>query len=243
MIKLIKRLLLFIIVVVIAIAGLFVYKGYNLYEDAINEFSIAEKIEKIKKENENYIEYENLPKDYINAFVAVEDRRFFEHNGIDVISIARAIIKDIQTRKLVEGGSTITQQLAKNTYFTQKKELTRKVAEVFMAFEYEKNCTKEEILELYVNTIYFGDGYYCVYDAAQGYFNKIPEEMNLYESTLLAGIPNAPSVYAPTKNPELAKQRQAQVLNKMVKYDYLKQEDADKVLNIDFKEIENDSKK
>ena len=243
MIKLIKRLLLFIIVVVIAIAGLFVYKGYNLYEDAINEFSIAEKIEKIKKENENYIEYENLPKDYINAIVAVEDRRFFEHNGIDVISIARAIIKDIQTRKLVEGGSTITQQLAKNTYFTQKKELTRKVAEVFMAFEYEKNCTKEEILELYVNTIYFGDGYYCVYDAAQGYFNKIPEEMNLYESTLLAGIPNAPSVYAPTKNPELAKQRQAQVLNKMVKYDYLKQEDADKVLNIDFKEIENDSKK
>ena len=184
-----------------------------------------------------------MPEDYINAIVAVEDRRFFEHTGIDIISIARAIIKDIQTMQLVEGGSTITQQLAKNTYFTQKKELTRKVAEVFMAFEYEKNCTKEEILELYVNTIYFGDGYYCVYDAAKGYFDKSPEEMNLYESTLLAGIPNAPSVYAPTKNPELAKQRQAQVLNKMVKYNYLEQEEANKVLEIEFEEIEKDNKK
>lgn len=238
MIKFLKRLLLLIIFIVIAVLGVFVYQGYTLYEEAITEMSVAEKIEDIKKNNENYIEYENLPEDYINAIVAVEDRRYFEHNGIDIISIARAILKDIQTMSLVEGGSTITQQLSKNTYFTQRKELTRKIAEVFMAFEYEKNCTKEEILELYVNTIYFGDGYYCVYDAAQGYFDKEPKDMNLYESTLLAGIPNAPSVYAPTKNPELAKQRQAQVLNKMVKYNYLKQEEADKVLEIEFKEIE-----
>lgn len=235
--KLIKRLITLIILLVLAIAGVFVYQGYELYKEAIVEVSIEEKISEIKKENTNYIEFENLPKDYINAIVAVEDRRFFEHNGIDLISITRAIIKDIQTMSLEEGGSTITQQLAKNTYFTQRKELTRKIAEVFMAFEYEKACTKEEILELYVNTIYFGDGYYCVYDAAQGYFDKDPKEMNLYESTLLAGIPNAPSVYAPTKNPELAKERQAQVLNKMVKYEYLSQEEADKVLTIEFKEI------
>lgn len=233
MIKFIKRLLLLVIVAIIAVAGVFIYQGYQLYEEAINETSISEKIEEIKNEKTNYIEYENLPENYINAIVAVEDRRFFEHNGVDIISIARAIIKDIQTMSLAEGGSTITQQLAKNTYFTQRKELTRKIAEVFMAFEYEKACTKEEILELYVNTIYFGDGYYCVYDAAQGYFEKEPKDMNLYESTLLAGIPNAPSVYAPTKNPELAKQRQAQVLSKMVKYKYLTQEEADKILSED----------
>lgn len=233
MIKFIKRLLLLIIIAIIAVAGVFIYQGYQLYEEAINETSISEKIEEIKSEKTNYIEYENLPENYINAIVAVEDRRFFEHNGIDVISIARAIIKDIQTMSLAEGGSTITQQLAKNTYFTQRKELTRKIAEIFMAFEYEKACTKEEILELYVNTIYFGDGYYCVYDAAQGYFEKEPKDMNLYESTLLAGIPNAPSVYAPTKNPELAKQRQAQVLSKMVKYKYLTQEEADRILSED----------
>ncbi|MBQ7411022.1 MAG: transglycosylase domain-containing protein [Clostridia bacterium] len=231
--KFIKRLLLLVIIAIIAVAGVFIYQGYQLYEEAINETSISEKIEEIKNEKTNYIEYENLPEDYINAIVAVEDRRFFEHNGVDIISIARAIIKDIQTMSLAEGGSTITQQLAKNTYFTQRKELTRKIAEVFMAFEYEKACTKEEILELYVNTIYFGDGYYCVYDAAQGYFEKEPKDMNLYESTLLAGIPNAPSVYAPTKNPELAKQRQAQVLSKMVKYKYLTQEEADKILSED----------
>lgn len=237
MIKFIKRLLLLVIVAIIAVAGVFIYPGYQLYEEAMNETSISEKIEEIKNEKTNYIEYENLPEDYINAIVAVEDRRFFEHNGIDVISIARAIIKDIQTMSLAEGGSTITQQLAKNTYFTQRKELTRKIAEVFMAFEYEKVCTKEEILELYVNTIYFGDGYYCVYDAAQGYFEKEPKDMNLYESTLLAGIPNAPSVYAPTKNPELAKQRQAQVLSKMVKYKYLTQEEADKLLDVDMSSV------
>lgn len=238
MIKFLKKIVLSIIFIVFLIFGIFVYQGYKLYEEAINETSILEKIEEIKKENENYIEYEKLPKDYINAIIAVEDRRFFDHNGIDLISITRAIIKDIQTMSLAEGGSTITQQLAKNTYFTQRKELTRKIAEIFMAFEFEEECTKEEILELYVNTIYFGDGYYCVYDAAQGYFEKKPEDMNLYESTLLAGIPNAPSVYAPTKNPELAKQRQAQVLEKMVKYGYLEQSKANDVLKIEFEQYE-----
>jgi membrane peptidoglycan carboxypeptidase len=101
-----------------------------------------------------------------------------------------------------------------------------------MAFKYERTCTKEEIFELYVNTSYFGDGYYCVKDASNGYFDKDPIDMDLYECTLLAGIPNAPSVYAPTKNPELAMQRQAQVLKKMVKYKYLTQDRANEILNI-----------
>lgn len=224
-------LITIILIAIVAVVGIFTYKGYSLYKDAINETSIEEKIEEIKNEKEHYTKYEELPQDYINAVVAVEDRRYFEHNGIDLISISRAIVKDIQERELVEGGSTITQQLAKNTYFTQKKEFTRKIAEIFMAFEYEKNCSKEEIFELYVNTMYFGDGYYSVYDAVHGYFDKEINEMNLYECTLLAGIPNAPSVYSPTKNPELAKQRQAQVLNKMLKYDYITQEEADKIFN------------
>ena len=193
--------------------------------------SIEEKIEEIKEDVPEYIEYDKLPKDYVNAVIAVEDRRFFNHNGVDVISIMRAIITDIRTMKLAEGGSTITQQLAKNVYFTQRKEFTRKIAEVFMAFEFEKKCSKEEIFELYVNTIYFGDGYYCIYDASNGYFDKMPNEMNLYECTLLAGIPNAPSVYSPNVNPELSKQRQAQVLNKMLKYDFITEEEANKILD------------
>ena len=230
--RILKYLLLIILTIIILIGATVTIIGYSMYKEAITEISITEKIEEIKKEKENYTTYDQLPQNYVNAIVAVEDRRYFEHNGIDLISIARAIITDIKEMRLAEGGSTITQQLAKNTYFTQKKHFTRKIAEIFMAFEYEKQCTKEQILELYVNTMYFGDGYYCVYDATKGYFDKEVREMDLYECTLLAGIPNAPSVYAPTKNPELAKQRQAQVLYKMVRYNYLSQEEADKIYNI-----------
>ena len=219
-----------IVLIVVLIVAAFVYTGHKLYEEAIDETSISEKIEEIKQSKNNYTKYEDLPEDYINAVIAVEDRRFFLHDGVDIISIARAIVTDISTMSLAEGGSTITQQLAKNTYFTQKKQFTRKVAEMFMAKEFEKQCTKEQIFELYVNTMYFGDGYYEISDAAKGYFNKEVKDMTLYESTLLAGIPNAPSVYSPTKNPELAKQRHAQVLKKMVKYKYLTQEEADEVL-------------
>ena len=227
--KIIKKALFIIAFAVIIGSSFLIFKGYSLYKEAINEMSIHQKIEEIKNKTTIYTKYEELPKDYINAVIAVEDRRFFEHNGIDLISIARAVGTDIATFSLAEGGSTITQQLAKNTYFTQKKEFTRKIAEIFMAFEYEKECTKEEIFELYINTMYFGDGYYSIADASKGYFGKNVSDMNLYESTLLAGIPNAPSVYAPTKNPELAKQRQAQVLKKMVKYNYLTQEEADAI--------------
>lgn len=227
--KIIKRVLLILSVFLLIIGSVLVYQGYDMYKDAINEISIEEKIENIKSNTENYAYIQDLTQDYRNAVIAVEDRRFYKHSGIDLISIARAIITDIKQMKLVEGGSTITQQVAKNVYFTQKKEITRKIAEIFMAFEIEDVCSKDEIFELYVNTSYFGDGYYCVADASQGYFDKKPIDMNTYESTLLAGIPNAPSIYAPTKNPELAKQRQAQVIFKMVKYGYLTQEEADKI--------------
>jgi membrane peptidoglycan carboxypeptidase len=224
-----KKICLLLILVIFISIGSLIYNGYSLYKDAISETSIEEMVAEIKENTDNYTKYEDLPENYINAVVAVEDRRFFEHNGVDIVSILRAIATDIKTMSFAEGGSTITQQLAKNTYFTQKKQITRKIAEVFMAFQYEKECSKEEIFELYVNTMYFGDGYYSVYDAAQGYFDKNVGDMDLYECTLLAGIPNAPSVYSPTKNPELAKERQAQVLYKMVKYNYLTQEEADKI--------------
>ena len=227
--KVIKNIIFIVLTIIVIVASAEIYKGYNVYKNALNNMSIEEKIAEIK-ENKDYTEYKDLPQDYINAVVAVEDRRFFMHNGIDIISITRAIFIDLKDMELVEGGSTITQQLAKNTYFTQEKKLTRKIAEIFMAFEYEKNCSKEQIFELYVNTSYFGDGYYCVKDASEGYFDKLPKDMNLYECTLLAGIPNAPSVYAPTKNPDLAKQRQAQVLRKMVNQKYLTQEQADNVI-------------
>ncbi|MBR3881664.1 MAG: transglycosylase domain-containing protein [Clostridia bacterium] len=234
MFKFIKRLIFSITIALLIASGIVGYQGYDMYKTAIAETSIAEKVQEIKEEVSEFTTYDQLPKDYINAVIAVEDRRFFDHNGIDIISIGRAVVTNVKEKRLAEGGSTITQQLAKNTYFTQKKEFTRKIAEIFMAREFENSLSKEEIFELYVNTMYFGDGYYCIADAAEGYFDKEVSQMNLHEATLLAGIPNAPSVYSPNANPELSRQRHSQVIRQMVKYNYLEESKGEELL----KEIE-----
>ena len=135
-------------------------------------------------------------------------------------------MNDIKAGRYVEGGSTITQQLAKNLYFSQEKTMSRKAAEVFLALEIEQKYTKDEILELYVNSIYFGDGYYSVGEASEGYFGKPASEMNDYECTLLAGVPNAPSKYAPSKNLALAEKRQQKVISRMEACGYITEEET-----------------
>ncbi len=227
--KILKRIIFIVVLISMSIALLFVGNGYDMYKQAIEQISVEDKIAEIK-DKENYTNFSELPQMYKNAVIAVEDHRFYKHNGIDIIAIGRSAFNDIKAMSFVEGGSTITQQLAKNIYFTQEQKIERKIAEVFMAFEIEKNCDKDEILELYLNTSYFGDGYYTPKEACRGYFNKELNEMTDYECILLAGIPNAPSVYAPTKNPELAKQRQKQVMKKMIEYGYLTEEEADNIL-------------
>lgn len=228
--KILKKLIVIVILVTISISLIFVSKGYNMYKEALEKMALSQKFEEIK-EKDNYIKISEMPKIYLDAVISVEDHRFYSHNGIDLIAISRAIINDIKAFSFVEGGSTITQQLAKNTYFTQEKKIERKVAEVFMAFEIEKNYKKDDILELYINTAYFGNGYNTPKEASEGYFGKIPKNMTYGESIMLAGIPNAPSVYNPKANPNLAKQRQKQVIEKMIKYNYLTQEKAYKILN------------
>ncbi len=220
------KVVFLVVLILLSIALLFVGNGYSMYKEAIENTPLEEKVEQIQ-EKENYTELSELPQIYLDAVISVEDHRFYQHPGIDIIAIGRAFINDIKAMSYVEGGSTITQQLAKNIYFTQEKKITRKISEMFMAFNLERNLNKEEILELYLNTSYFGDGYDTVKEASRGYFGKEPNEMTDGECVMLAGIPNAPSVYAPTVNPELAKQRQKQVLDKMVKYKYLTQEEAD----------------
>lgn len=231
--KIIKKLIIIIIVIALIAVGIvggkFVYEAHEMYKQKLEEIPIEEKISEIRSK-ENYTKLEEIPQIYKDAVLAVEDHRFYSHGAIDIISIGRAIYKDITTRSFAEGGSTITQQLAKNTYFTQEKKLSRKISEIFMAREYEKNLTKDEILELYINTCYFGNGYYSLKEASKGYFNKEAKDMTDYECIMLAGIPNAPSVYAPTKNLELAKQRQKQVADAMVAHGYIKQDEVDKIL-------------
>lgn len=227
--KVIGKVLIVLLIVFFSLGLIIIGKGYKMYKEAIEKVPLDQKVEEIKSK-ENYVTIEEMPEIYKQAVIAVEDHRFYSHGGIDIIAIGRAIVNDIRTLSFAEGGSTITQQLAKNIYFTQEKELTRKVAEVFMAFKIEKNLEKDEILELYLNTSYFGDGYDTAKEASIGYFGKELKDLSDYEAVMLAGIPNAPSVYAPTKNLKLAKQRQKQVLDKMVEYKYISKDRADEIL-------------
>ena len=223
------KILMILLLIGLSIALLIIGNGYTMYKEAIENEPLEEKVAEIRSK-ESYTEFSELPQMYVSAVISVEDKRFFKHGGIDIIAIGRAAINDIKAMSYVEGGSTITQQLAKNMYFTQEKIMERKIAEVFMAWEIEANYSKEDIFELYVNSIYFGDGYYTVKEACEGYFNKEISEMTDYECIMLAGIPNAPSVYAPTVNPELAKQRQRQVMDKMIENGYLTEEEASEIL-------------
>lgn len=227
--KVIGKILIVIFIVLLSFGLIIAGTGYNMYKEAIDKTPLDEKVAQIK-EKDNYTTLDEMPDIYKKAVVAVEDHRFYTHGGIDIIAIGRAIWNDIKAMSFVEGGSTITQQLAKNIYFTQEKELTRKVAEVFMAFKIEDKYNKNEILELYLNTSYFGDGYETVKEASRGYFGKEPLELTDYEAVMLAGIPNAPSVYAPTVNLDLAKQRTKQVIDAMVKYDVITQDEANRIL-------------
>lgn len=204
-----------------ALAG----EGYGLYKNAVQEVSLEQKVDEIRSQD-RFTALEDIPETYVQAVVSVEDHRFYDHFGLDLIAIGRAVVNDIRAGRYVEGGSTITQQLAKNLYFSQEKTMNRKAAEVFLALELEQKYTKDEILELYVNSIYFGDGYYSVGEASEGYFGKPASEMNDYECTLLAGVPNAPSKYAPSKNLALAEKRQQKVLSRMEACGYITKEDT-----------------
>ena len=224
--KLTLNLLAAIFIIVLLIGGFYGFKGYIMYQNVIAEKTLDERIEEIRS-MENFNSYGELPPFYIQATISVEDHRFEDHCGVDLIAIGRAAWTDIKEMSFVEGGSTITQQLMKNMLYTQDKKIERKVAEIFAALEMESKYTKEEIFELYANTVYFGSDYYGIYQASVGYFGKEPLELTDYEAAMLAGIPNAPSVYSPDSNKELASQRVKQVLNSMVRHKMITQEEAD----------------
>ena len=222
------KIILVIFIVCFSIGIFAVGSGYDMYKEALENMPLSQKIEEIESDK-NYTSIDKLPKIYLDAVVAVEDHRFYNHPGIDIIAIGRALINDIKAFELVEGGSTITQQISKNIYFTQEKSFIRKIAEVFMAFDIERNYSKDEILELYVNTSYFGEGYTGIREASLGYFGKEPQNLSDSEAVMLAGIPNSPSNYSPTKNPELARKRKKQVLDKMIEYGYINKEEANMI--------------
>ena len=213
--KLILKLILWIVILLILAISLFAGLGYLKYKDATSKLSLSDAVNQIRS-GEDYIKLEDISQDYKNAVVAVEDHRFYSHKGIDVISMLRATYVNIKSSSLTYGASTITQQVGRLLYFTQEKSPIRKFAEIFVAFDLEKNYSKDEILELYLNIIYFGNGYTGIHDASYGYFNKSPKNLTFYEATYLAGLPNAPSVYS--EDDKLGEERRLQVVQAVNKY-------------------------
>lgn len=218
--KVILLILLSLISAVIIAGGIFALLGWNMHRDAVRERPVRQVYAELLAE-EHFVRFEDLPEFYVNAVTATEDKDFWGHKGIDPSAIIRALLHDIRELGFVEGGSTITMQNAKNLYYTQEKRLERKAAEIFTAFEIEDKLSKEQIFELYVNTIYFGSNYYGIYAASMGYYGVPPERLTDEQCAVLAGIPQAPSVYSPDENPDLAQQRAEQVLDRMRECGYI----------------------
>ncbi|WP_349409610.1 PBP1A family penicillin-binding protein [Pseudalkalibacillus sp. SCS-8] len=183
-------------------------------------------ITKLYAQNRELVDIKDIPDHVQKAFVAVEDRRFYSHPGIDFQAILRALYKDILSGSKVEGGSTITQQLAKNIFLSHEKTWLRKTKEATIAINLERKYTKQKILEMYLNQIYFGHGAYGIQAASKLYFNKEVNELTVEEGALLAGLPKAPSRYSPIENPEGSKERRNTVLSLMERLDYLTPEEA-----------------
>lgn len=185
-------------------------QGSKLYDE--NDDVIAE----LQVERRIFVPLAQVPKSLKDAILAVEDSRFYSHFGVDLMGIARAIYQNFRQGRIVEGGSTITQQLAKLVFLTPDKSLDRKLKEAILALELERRYPKDRILEMYLNQVYFGHGAYGVEAASRTYFGKSVAELSLPEAALVAGLPRAPSIYSPFNNPEAARRRRTHVLNRML---------------------------
>ena len=173
------------------------------------------------------VSIDKIPKHVQQAFIAIEDNRFYEHSGIDYRGTARALVSTLSGRE-VQGGSTITQQLAKNAFLTQERSIIRKIKEAFIAKELEHKYTKDEILTMYLNQIYFGQGAYGIESASLYYFGKHVQNLDIAEAATLAAIPKSPNYYNPFENPKESKNRQELVIDQMVKYGFISVDSAAK---------------
>ena len=224
--RILPWVLLPLIILALAGAAFLTFNGLLTYREAVREKPLSVRIDEVRA-REDYVTLGQMPSLYPQAVVAVEDHRFYVHCGIDLISVCRAVLTNLRAHAAVEGGSTITQQLAKNLLFSQEKTVVRKAAEVFAAFDLEQMYSKTELLELYINTIYYGSDYTGLTAAARGYFGCRPSRLSDVQCTLLVGLPQAPSAYTPENDPDLTLQRHRQVLDSLVSEGVLTQDRAD----------------
>ena len=226
----------------LTIAGIYLYLNENLpkisslkdYRPPVITTVYSDdnrKIGEFYKERRIVLPLSNMPSMLKDAFISAEDARFYKHKGIDILSIVRAFLKNIEAGAIVQGGSTITQQVTKSFFLTPEKSYVRKIKEAILAYRIDKKFTKDEILFLYLNQIYLGHGAYGVEAASENYFGKSAQELILAECALLAGLPQAPSRYSPFRHPERAKQRQIYALNRMVTEGYITNIQATEAIN------------
>ena len=198
-IKCIVAFLLLILTIsgVIKLSPIFI-DGYNMYKDAIEEMSIEDKVEQIRQQ-EGYVPIKDISPEFRKLVVSVEDHRFYWHFGLDLIATGKAFLTNIKHNSIIAGGSTITQQLAKNMYFTFEKKYERKVAELLVAFKLEWWLTKKEILELYCNIVYFGNDCYGIKEAAKHYYGIQPDEINKEQASALVKTLKSPNANNPNR--------------------------------------------
>ena len=175
----------------------------------------------------HYVTLDKMPFLLRQAVVAVEDQRFYTHKGFDLLGIARAVLVNVEAGEIQEGASTITQQTVKNLFLTSEQTFTRKAEELVLSMNMERDFNKDKILEIYLNVIYFGSNFYGIYDASHGYFGKEPADLTIAECAMLAGLPNAPSLYSPYVDFKLAKKRQLVVIDAMEKMGVITKTEAE----------------
>ena len=222
--KKIKQFILILCSFLILYCSITVALGYQKYKEGLKLTPLRETVNAIIQDD-SYLTLDEISPVFIEAILAVEDPYFYSHHGIEFTKLLDAFITDLIHLDFVKGGSTISQQLAKNLFLNQEKVLSRKIAELFFVRDLEAMLSKDEILTLYLNIIYFGDGYYGIHDASKGYFNVSADKLNLDQASLLAGLPQAPAVYQLSSGYELALKRQKIVLESMVKQGLIKEEE------------------
>lgn len=196
--KLLFKMIIILLVIITCFCGYYGYLGYQIYQDKIQEQSLSERVNQLKSK-EDYVTLDQISPIYKEAVLESEDRRFYQHGPVDYYGLARAMFINITTFSFKEGGSTITQQLAKNLCLSFKKDLSRKFAEVFIAKDLEDHYSKDEILEMYLNITYLGEGNYGIQAASQYYYHIDAIDLNKQQCDILVKTLKRPSVYNPSK--------------------------------------------
>lgn len=228
--KFLLKTFMLLLIILLGLGAFLGFRGYTEYEELTKEKPLETLVQEVESKLE-FVPYEMLSSNLVDATISIEDRRFYKHDGVDIIGLGRAILSQFISELQTSGGSTITQQVAKNLYGMFESSIDRKLVEYFLAKELESKYSKNEILALYVNIINYGDGYTGIYEASNGYFQKMPYDLDLAQASLLAGLPQSPANYQLSNHFEDAKARQLQVLKAMSEEGHLDKSRIDVIYN------------